>query len=296
MTSSLQLIEKNICAHIIERLDKVGILYRIFSRSKGKKSLEEKIGRKEKEGKPYTIDGRKIQDIIGIRIVTYFQDDINLVKDMLSETMNFIDEEIDVHELTVFKPKRTNIICGFTSSDIKIFEETKAASQYEGLNLVDQTFELQLRTVLSEGWHEIDHSLRYKCKDEWEGHVEKERMLNGIYASLEVNDIALKSLFNELSYQHFKGKNWEAMFRNKFRLKFQPQEMRDDLKQIFLDDVKLPKKFLKVERETIIKELANTDIAVPVTFNNLIFFTNYFILKNERINSITPEFIKNCKE
>ncbi|MBK7959276.1 MAG: hypothetical protein IPK03_14995 [Bacteroidetes bacterium] len=29
-------------------------------------------------------------------------------------------------------------------------------------SLVDSTFEVQLRTILSEGWHEIDHDLRYK--------------------------------------------------------------------------------------------------------------------------------------
>ncbi|MCQ5134576.1 hypothetical protein NE541_16280, partial [Coprococcus eutactus] len=28
----------------------------------------------------------------------------------------------------------------------------------------DQTFEVQLRTVLIEGWHDIEHEMRYKYK------------------------------------------------------------------------------------------------------------------------------------
>lgn len=78
---------------------------------------------------------------------------------------------------------------------------------------MDNTFELQLRTILSEGWHEIDHSLRYKSQADWLDYPENERLLNGIYASLETNDIALKNLFNELSYKHFKNRNWEGLIK-----------------------------------------------------------------------------------
>lgn len=296
MTTGLQLIERNICSLIIERLDKAGLLYRIFSRAKPEKSLLEKIERKKKESKPYSKNGKKLQDIIGVRIVTYFQDDINLVKEILSDTLKFIDEEIDVHDLTVFKPKRTNIICKLDAENSRTFKEIQSTYRSEILELVDSTIELQLRTVLSEGWHEIDHSLRYKCKSEWEDHVEKERMLNGIYASLEVNDIALKSLFKELSYQHFKSKNWEAMFRNKFRLKFGGSDIKPELRLIFDNNTLISKEFLKIDRDKIIGALAKTIVAVPVNFNNLIFFINSYWIKDSRIAEITPEFIKTCRE
>ncbi|WP_202796549.1 hypothetical protein, partial [Thermophagus xiamenensis] len=64
--------------------------------------------------------------------------------------------------------------------------------------MIDNTFEVQLRTILSEGWHEVDHSLRYKCKDDWKDYPDQERLLNGIYAALETNDSTLKSLFREI--------------------------------------------------------------------------------------------------
>ena len=221
MSRDLQLIERDICSKICERLDKVGLLYRIFSRVKDFNSISEKIDRKIAEGKPYSIDGKKIQDLLGIRVVTYFYDDVTLVKEILTDIFKYVGEEIDVVEPTVFKPKRTNIVCEFDDTHKETFDEIAKITNNEFLQLCDQTFELQLRTILSEGWHEIDHSLRYKSKDEWSKHSEKERLLNGIYANLEVNDLAMKSLFSELAYQHFKEKNWEAMLRNKYRLKFQ---------------------------------------------------------------------------
>lgn len=293
MVTGLQLIEKEINSTICDQLDKVGLLYRIFSRTKDVKSIQEKIERKELEQTPYSPAGKKMQDIIGIRIVTYFQDDIELVKKILSKKFKFIDEEIDKHNLTEFKPKRTNVICEFDKKSNDIFIETKSSGKIEYLEISDKTFELQLRTILSEGWHEIDHSLRYKCKDDWKNHYEKERMLNGIFASLEVNDIALKSLFNELSYQHFRTKNWEAMLRNKFRLKFQISPLREEIKTILDNDNSIAKAVLKLERLKILSKIADSELSVPINFNNLIYIINQFELKNEDINKLTPSLIKN---
>lgn len=293
MSRDLQLIEKDISSKITERLDKVGLLYRIFSRVKDNSSIVEKIERKKIEGKPYSIDGKKIQDIIGVRIVTYFYDDVNLVKEILSDVFTYIDEEIDKIEPTVFKPKRTNVICGFDEKQKETFNAVAKVTNNESLSMTDHTFELQLRTILSEGWHEIDHSLRYKSKDEWVNHSEKERLLNGIYANLEVNDLALKSLFGELAYQHFKEKNWEGMLRNKYRLKFQPTELKKELKQILNDQPKVAKQLLKADRVEIVSKLSKLEIPLPINFNNLVYFINLLELKNSDINNLTPEAIKN---
>jgi len=293
MIAGLQLIEKNISERISDELDKIGLLYRLFSRTKDDKSIAEKIERKKKDGEPYGINGKKIQDIIGVRIVTYFQDDIYLVKKIINNKFNFLNEEIDEFDLTVFKPKRTNIVYSFNDDQNRIFLETQLAPLNESLLLVDNTFELQLRTMLSEGWHEIDHSLRYKCKSDWESHKEKERLLNGIYASLETNDIALKSLFNELAYQHFKNKNWEALIRTKFRLKFQLTPMKKDLIEVLNIDNSIAKKIIKLDRDNMLLRIAESDLSLPVNINNLVYIINHFELKDKSIYDITPELIKN---
>ncbi len=292
MSRDLQLIEKDICSKICERLDKVGLLYRIFSRVKDFNSIREKIYRKKIEGKPYSIDGKKMQDILGIRIVTYFHDDVAVVKEIISDIFKYVDEEIDVIEPTVFKPKRTNIVCGFDEKHKETFDEIVKVTNNELLQLCDHTFELQLRTILSEGWHEIDHSLRYKSKEEWFNHSEKERLLNGIYANLEVNDLAMKSLFSELAYQHFKEKNWEAMLRNKYRLKFQSLVLNDELKQILNENPNIAKQLLKADRINVINKLSKVEISFPINFNNIVYFINYIELKNDNISNLTPGLIK----
>lgn len=291
MITGFQLIEEEICQRIQDELDKIGIHYRIFSRSKDEKSILEKIDRKAKEGSPYERNGKLIQDIIGIRVVTYFRDDVNLVKTILSRIITFKDEEIDNPELTVFKPKRTNIICSFNDSQKQTFAEVQKSSDKDYYDVLDSTFELQLRTVLSEGWHEIDHSLRYKCKNDWEGHYENERLLNGIYASLETNDIALKNLFNELAYKHFKSKNWEGLLRNKFRLRFQLAPLKEQIVNILNQDVEIGKELFKMDRETSLLKLYDIDLSLPVNMNNLVLLLNGLIIKDENILAITPDVI-----
>ena len=291
MITGFQLIEEEICQRIQDELDKIGIHYRIFSRSKDEKSILEKIDRKAKEGSPYEKKGKLIQDIIGIRVVTYFRDDVNLVKTILSRIISFKDEEIDNPELTVFKPKRTNIICSFNDSQQQTFAEVQKSSDKVYYDVLDSTFELQLRTVLSEGWHEIDHSLRYKCKNDWEGHYENERLLNGIYASLETNDIALKNLFNELAYKHFKSKNWEGLLRNKFRLRFQLVPLKEQIVNILNEDLEIGKELFKMDRETSLLKLYDIDLSLPVNMNNLVLLLNGLIIKDEKLLAITPDVI-----
>lgn len=293
MIAGFQLIKNEISQRIIYELDRIGLLYRIFSRTKDEKSILEKIERKASEGNPYIEGRRLIQDIIGIRVVTYFKDDVELVKEILSKILYFKSEDIDSLDLTVFKPKRTNIICSFNANQTNMFNEVIASSEKSFLKLLDSTFELQLRTILSEGWHEIDHSLRYKCKSDWNGHQEKERLLNGIYASLETNDIALKSLFNELAYKHFKNRNWEGLIRNKFRLRFQLAPLNEDIKIVLNNDNEIGKQLIKIEREIFLLKLYDLDISLPVNMNNLIYLLNALILKNERLLKLTPDIILN---
>ncbi len=292
MIAGFQIIEKQIHQKIVDELNKIGLLYRIFVRTKNEKSITEKIQRKIEEGNPYQKSGKKIQDVIGVRIVTYFKDDIEVVKDILNNKFKFVGEEIDEHELTVFKPKRTNIVCQFDDNQIQILKEVNSVSDKSNFNLIDNTFELQLRTMLSEGWHEIDHNLRYKCKNDWVEHKESERLLNGIYASLETNDIALKNLFHKLSYQHFKSKNWEALLRNKFRLQFQLSNLNIDLIDTLNNDNSIGKQILKIDRSSFLLKISELDLSLPVNFNNLLYLINVIEIKNKKILELTPELIQ----
>lgn len=290
--SSLEYIAKKISDKVESEILKIGVQYRIFYRSKDITSLQEKISRKADEGNPYSSSGKKMQDLFGIRIVTYFQDDISLVLSVLEKAFKFIDKEIDDPDLTVFKPKRTNIICDLQQEEKNLFKEFIAENRLEEYQLMDSTFELQLRTILSEGWHEIDHNLRYKCKGDWELHKEKERMLNGIYASLETNDIAMKNLFNELAYQHFKTQNWEALLRTKFRIKFKLSQLDPIIVNFLNANIQVAKKIVKLDRQDTLLELSKLNNNIPLTLSSFFYIINYTSIKDVKIDEITPDITK----
>lgn len=73
----------------------------------------------------------------------------------------------------VFMPTRLNLI--FRMDDFCSRELVNVLKDIDGIDssLIDCTYEIQLRTVLSEGWHEVEHDLRYKCRTENGGIIVK---------------------------------------------------------------------------------------------------------------------------
>ncbi|HEC43393.1 MAG TPA: GTP pyrophosphokinase [Bacteroides sp.] len=232
MIPGFQVIDSDLVSDIKGKLDRAGIFYRLFNRIKDLHSVEEKI---KKKG--HYSEDKKMQDIFGIRIITYFNDDVDLIYNYLKEDLDFLDEQIDVPNLTEFKPKRTNLIFKLNPELEKMFRNALDTLSYDFCNLLDSTFELQLRTIFSEGWHEIDHSLRYKCQENWTDLDEEERLFNGIFASLEISDMILSKLFDDMSYSHFKRKNLDNLVRTKFRLKFGTLGLSKRLETYIIDVV-----------------------------------------------------------
>ncbi|MCB9261187.1 MAG: hypothetical protein H6607_02270 [Flavobacteriales bacterium] len=288
-----EIICREIVSDISFQLDKAGLLYRIFSRVKALDSIGEKFIRKKSEGESYSNGGKMLQDFIGIRVTSYFHDDIHPIMELIKSLSKYkiVDEKIDLHSSSEFKPKRTNIVCKMSESQKEDFSFIirSLGSEYEGK--IDSTFEIQLRTIISEGWHEIDHNLRYKCKEDWISHLESDRMLNGIYASLETNEVALKEMFERLAYNHYKEKNWDALLRTKFRLRLQLDSISNELKAILDADNELGKKILKAERAELIKTFIKLTDSVPVTMDNIIYIINLLGSGNEKILYLTPKTI-----
>ena len=82
------------------------------------------------------------------------------------------------------------------------------------------------------------------------------------------------------------------MLRHKFRLRFQSLSLKEEIIKILNENNDLAKKLLKIERETVMNQIANTEISIPINFNNIVFLINHFELKDEEIYKITPELIK----
>ena len=281
---SLDLIERNIKGLLNDELSRTGILFRLHSRVKDPNSISEKI-----ETKGYAGNGRLMQDIFGFRITTYFNDDIKIIVDLCHALFGSLELVYDTPDTDVFKPLRKNMVCPLPRDLNDIFIEAKGNNEH--LVFADGTFEIQFRTTLSEGWHEVDHNLRYKREGEWKELQSESRMLNGIYASLETSDQALKALFEDIAYHHYKKSNWDAMIRNKFRLRFKLEPLSSEIIQVFNEDSSIAKSIFKLSRNKIIDTLIKSKISIPITLNNIVYFMNYHFLCDANIGIITPSIL-----
>lgn len=152
---------------------------------------------------------------------------------------------------------------------------------------------MQIRTTFSEGWHEVDHEVRYKHKEAWEQHYEFSRELNGIYATLEVCDRSMVNLLERLAYRNYKNMEIEAMVRHKFRLRFENPTISVPLKEFLEKDTELVKKIYRSEREETIRFFAS-DLSegIALTVDNLIFVCNEVCLGRKDLEDRTPMLIR----
>jgi len=280
----LEIIEKKLKDKLVNELTRTGLLFRLFSRVKDQNSIEEKFTRKT-----YSSGGDLMQDLIGFRITTYFSDDLRITVDLCEKLFGKVELVYDEPDTEVFRPLRKNMICRFPKEENGFFTDVKNSnSKFE---LIDDTFEIQFRTTLSEGWHEVDHLMRYKCKPDWTELTSESRMLNGIYATLETNDQALKGLFDDIAYHHYKSKKWEAMLRNKLRLRFSLQNLDNEIVNYLNENTEIGKRIFKLNRNKIINTYINSTLTFPITFDNWLFFINYYFLKDQFITSKTPSIL-----
>ena len=145
-------------------------------------------------------------------------DDVPICKELLRETYSIIEKDSheDIPKVNEFNSYPDELCMPYAGGDSSAFPR----ELWENYR-IDKTFEVQVRTTFSEGWHEVDHDVRYKHKEEWEEHYEFSRELNGIYATLEICDRSMVNLLERLAYKNYKNMQIEAMLRNKFRLRFE---------------------------------------------------------------------------
>lgn len=311
-------IGNEIANDIKDLLMKCGIMHRIFYRGKSVESLKHKI---EKTPSKYSSTGKKIQDGFGVRIVLYFLEDVKTIKEILlnESPLNDKFEDIsdseaeyrDTHQKLkmegynvpsyagVFQPQRLNFIFKMSEDRALAYKEDlrTALEEFPGfVDLIDTTFELQVRSVLSEGWHEVEHDMRYKCSKEafWEYCEDESRALNGIYAALETQEYAMERLFEKMAYMNYKRMDWEPMIRNHFRLQMDPYaKLNLELKNLFNDDTRMAKALLTTDRKNLQIALINMKRRIPLNYDNIVYLCNRLSQNPiDKILNLEPKIIK----
>ncbi len=125
----------------------------ITARLKNRDSLKDKIERKD--GKYETI--ADITDVVGIRIITYFSEDVDKVADIIENEYD-IDRENSIDKRESLGEDRF----GYCSLHYVVKMSQKRLKLTECANYKNLKCEIQIRSVLQHAWAEIEHDIGYK--------------------------------------------------------------------------------------------------------------------------------------
>lgn len=281
-------ILKTLTSSITDKLDSSGIFNRVFFRIKSKLSIEKKIGEKKVE---YLTEKRKMQDVFGIRVTLYFLDDEQIAIDLVKSIFQEIPDSHSIDPLTKdqFGPVRNNLIFMIEPN----LTERSSIFDHE---FIDTTFEVQFRTIFSEGWHEVEHDFRYKCKKDWESENLLSRQLNGQLAALETSDWAILKIFDEFAYKKYRIKEWNSFFRNSLRIRFEDSYFSEPIFELLNKRNYIGKEILKHERFQLISGLMKLKSKIPLKMDNVLFIINRAVIKDSEIIQLESPLIKSILE
>jgi ppGpp synthetase/RelA/SpoT-type nucleotidyltranferase len=125
----------------------------ITSRVKNEQSFKEKLSRKNNKYESL----EDITDIVGIRIITYYADDVDTIAKIIEEEFD-IDYENSIDKRKVLDPDRF----GYLSLHyvIKLNKNRLLLTEYR--KYAKCKAEVQIRSILQHAWAEIEHDSGYK--------------------------------------------------------------------------------------------------------------------------------------
>ena len=278
-----EIVKSDLLNIIEEKLKKAGFYYRIVYRVKEIDSIVEKLLYKDYRRVGGENENKKMQDLIGIRILLYFTDDLTICRSLLDTLFTVPGRwnTIEINE-SEFKAMKINGIFRLPAYLSKTIVNP-ILSEY-----LDDTFEIQVRTNSFEGWHEIEHDLRYKGSAFGIGNEVLARKMNSILATLELCDESVVKLLEDLGHQHYKNKKWTDMIRCHYRLRMTNEPMLDEIKEIYDKDNELAKSFFKFDRRKTIEQfwMNTSDRTSQLDVNSVIKVVNLLGPNDEKIKEI----------
>lgn len=167
-------------------------VHSITCREKDHKSLEGKLS---KNSTKYN-NLEDITDLAGLRIITYFSDDVDLIASLIESEFDF-DESNSIDKRKILDPDRF----GYLSMHYVIKLKENRASLAEYKRFSNCYAEIQIRTILQHTWAEIEHDLGYKSSLEIPKNIR--RNFSQLAGLLEIADSEFLRIRNDLEvYEH----------------------------------------------------------------------------------------------
>lgn len=275
------IVEHDLKRIISDRLEQCGLYYRVFSRVKTASSMAQKFERKDYGNE------RKIQDLVGVRINLYYDDDVDICRMIMEHTFDALGWSTSDRGEDEFKPAKLNGV-------FRLPKYLKSQISQETWEMcIDDTFEIQIKTMFFEGWHEIEHDMRYKGEELWNNYPKFSRYFNSILATLELCDKSMVTLFEDLGHTLYKSGNWSDMIKSHFRLKLGDTPLYPEVEQLLNEDQvnveSLAKRIFKTHKRTLVEQLLKRSRKIPINVNTIIAILNDCQFHDSRLSAIFKE-------
>lgn len=271
-------VEQDLKRIITHRLEQCGLYFRVFSRIKTASSMANKFELKEYG------EHRKLQDLVGVRINLYFDDDIEICRHIMENTFELVGWSTSKRSEAEFKQTKVNGV-------FRLPEYLKDEISAETWDMyIDDTFEIQIKTMFFEGWHEIEHDMRYKGEELWNHFPGFSRYLNSILATLELCDKSMVTLFEDLGHELYKSGRWSDMIKSHFRLKLGPLPLYPEVEELLDKDMErvdnLAKRIYKTPRAVLVEQLMKRSRKLPINANTIVALLNDSQFHDTRLSAI----------
>lgn len=166
------------------------VYQRVDTRLKDRKSLEKKIKIKKKYEKI-----EDITDVCGMRIITYFSDDVDEIANLIRESFQ-IDEKNSVDKRESNDPTKF----GYVSLHFIVYLKKDRITLPEAERFENLKIEIQIRTILQHAWAEIEHDLGYKTAGDIPSNIR--RKFSRLAGQIELADeefVRIKNYMGEYS-------------------------------------------------------------------------------------------------
>lgn len=175
-TSKLEMLIRDLLA--AERID----FHLLESRTKDVTSFRDKVAR---TSKAYRDPLSEVTDLCGLRVIAYYQDQVDAIGRLIAAEFLVDDKNSLVHSASGAE-------FGYKSSHfvVRLKQDRSGLREWHGLSAF--TAEIQVRTVLQHAWAAISHKLQYK-REEDVPHLLKRKLFR-LSALFEIADDEFVSL------------------------------------------------------------------------------------------------------
>lgn len=160
--------------------------HKLESRLKTLSRLDEKIKRKNNKYNKLS----DVTDIIGLRLITFFEDEVDKIASVLDN--EFIKDPINSIDKRVVDDDRF----GYQSLHyvVELSKERKRLTEYKRFK--NLKVEIQIRSILQHAWAEIEHDIGYKAEISIPSHFR--RNFSRVSALLEIADLEFVKIKEEI--------------------------------------------------------------------------------------------------